>query len=83
MAYIDGESLDRKIESAPLGVEEAVDIALQVGDGQLHLWRVGVSGLDQGPGGKSGKGQLLTRYILPGVGDTIGRPGAVWCLTCQ
>ena len=33
MAYVDGPSLEKKIEQRPLKLEEALDIALQIGEG--------------------------------------------------
>lgn len=42
MAYLDGQSLDEKIEAKPLKVDEAVDIAMQVADGLQEAHECGI-----------------------------------------
>ncbi len=42
MAYIDGQSLKKKIESAPLELDEAIRIALQVSEGLQEAHKKGV-----------------------------------------
>jgi serine/threonine protein kinase len=42
MAYVDGESLQEKIESGPLHVDEALDIAIQVAEGLRRAHRRGI-----------------------------------------
>ncbi len=42
MAYIEGESLQKKIESGPLGLDEAVRIAIQTAEGLQEAHKKGV-----------------------------------------
>ena len=42
MEYIEGQSLKEKIESGPLDVKEAVDIAVQVGEGLQEAHKKGI-----------------------------------------
>lgn len=42
MAYIDGQSLDRRVESGPLTIEQALDTAVQVAGGLQEAHEKGI-----------------------------------------
>ncbi len=50
MVYVEGQSLKQRIESGPLGIDEAVNLAVQVGEGLREAHERGVIHRDVKPG---------------------------------
>ena len=50
MAHYDGQTLKKRLESGPLGVDEAIDIAAQIGEGLAKAHAQGVIHRDVKPG---------------------------------
>jgi len=76
MAYIEGESLDKKIERGPLKLEEAFDIARQITDGLEEAHGLGVVHRDIKPGNvmltPKGDGQVRVTIMDFGLAQLAG-----------
>jgi len=84
MAYLDGQSLADRIESGPLDVDEAVNIALRVAEGLRHAHKRGIVHRDIKPAnimvtedGQAkimdfGLAKLVGRTRLTGTGTIMG-----------
>ena len=89
MAYVEGQSLEKKTEAAPLGVSEAVDIAMQAAQGLQAAHEGSVvhrdiksANLMLTPQGQVkimdfGLAQLLNRSQLTQTGTSLGTPACM------